>query len=739
MELQTQDPRKVSSSSQDDITRLDSYAIQTESHQVATLGSLTEKIAYLGEDNIKRIRDAYRQSDEAHLGQFRSSGEPYISHPIAVAEICAGWRLDTESLMAALLHDVLEDTSVTKQELMERFGVVVADLVDGLSKLERVHFSSKEQQQAESFRKMLLAMARDLRVILIKLADRLHNMRTLQGLSRAKKERVARETIDIYAPIAHRLGFYALYRELLDRGFEALHPMRSRILRQAMLNARRNRREVLTEIFAQVQNALPEHGMAAEVYGREKTLHSIHEKMKAKGLSFAQVLDVYGFRVIVEDRLSCYSALGVLHSLFKPMPGRFKDYVANPKANGYQSLHTTLVGPSGAPVEFQIRSKEMQRFAEAGVAAHWLYKSDVQSFSDLHQLTHQWLRSLLDIQSNTGDAIEFIEHVKVDLFPDEVFVFTPRGEIRSLTRGATVLDYAFIVHTDVGRHAVSARINHKEAALSTELRNSDVVEVITDRSVNPGPESLNWVKTGKARAEIRQYLRRTQGKESIEMGQRLLEQALASLRIDAAALPTSVLDKSAQDGGLKNVEELYSEIGLAKRLAQVEARAIALRLGGKTAAAMLLPKLAPVMIQGSEHGAIHFAPCCSPLPDEPIIGQLKGGHGLTIHRMNCSTAERIKERDPERWIGVKWSDGSAHSSYKCRLEILVKNERGALGKIAAEIAASEANMSGVSSDEAAQNLATLKVVLEVRDRIHLARVMRNLRQLKEVLRISRPG
>ena len=382
MELQTQDPKISSDPSQDDITRLDSYAIQTESHQVATLGSLTAKIAYLGEEGIKRIRDAYRQSDEAHLGQFRTSGEPYISHPIAVAEVCAGWRLDTESIMAALLHDVLEDTPVSKQDLMERFGIVVADLVDGLSKLERVHFSSKEQQQAESFRKMLLAMARDLRVILIKLADRLHNMRTLQGLPQSKRERIARETMDIYAPIAHRLGLYALYRELLDRGFEALHPIRSRVLRQAMLNARRNRREVLTEIYVQVQNALPENGMSAEVYGREKTLHSIHEKMKAKGLSFAQVLDVYGFRVIVDDRLSCYLALGVLHSLFKPMPGRFKDYVANPKANGYQSLHTTLVGPSGAPVEFQIRSKEMQRFAEAGVAAHWLYKSDVQSFSE---------------------------------------------------------------------------------------------------------------------------------------------------------------------------------------------------------------------------------------------------------------------------------------------------------------------------------------------------------------------
>ena len=414
---------------QDAITRLDSYAVQTESHQVATLASLTQKIAYLGEEGIKRVRDAYRLSDEAHLGQFRTSGEPYISHPIAVAEICAGWRLDTESLMAALLHDVLEDCPVSKHDLMERFGPAVAELVDGLSKLERVQFSSKEQQQAESFRKMLLAMARDVRVILIKLADRLHNMRTLGSLARVKKERIARETLDIYAPIAHRLGLYQLYRELLDRGFEALHPVRARVIRKAMLNARRNRREVLTEIYAQVQNALPEHGMAAEVYGREKTLHSIHEKMKAKSLSFAQVLDVYGFRVIVDDRISCYTALGVLHSLFKPMPGRFKDYIANPKTNGYQSLHTTLVGPSGAPVEFQIRSKEMQRFAEAGVAAHWLYKSDKQSFSDLHKLTHQWLKSLLDIQSNTGDAIEFIEHVKVDLFPDEVYVFTaPRRD-----------------------------------------------------------------------------------------------------------------------------------------------------------------------------------------------------------------------------------------------------------------------------------------------------------------------
>ncbi len=724
---------------QDVITRVDSYAVQTESHQVATLASLTQKLAYLGEEGVRRVREAYRVSDGAHLGQFRSSGEPYISHPIAVAEICAEWRLDTEALMAALLHDVLEDSPISKHDLMERFGPAVAELVDGLSKLERVHFSSKEQQQAESFRKMLLAMARDVRVILIKLADRLHNMRTLSGLPRNKQSRIAQETLDIYAPIAHRLGLYHLYRELLDRGFEALHPLRSRVLRKAMLNARRNRREVLTEIFAQVQQALPEYGIAAEVYGREKTLHSIHEKMKHKHLSFAQVLDVYGFRVIVDERIGCYTALGVLHSLFKPMPGRFKDYIANPKTNGYQSLHTTLVGPSGAPVEFQIRSREMQRFADSGVAAHWLYKSDKQSFSDLQKLTHQWLKSLLDIQSNTGDAIEFIEHVKVDLFPDEVYVFTPRGQIRSLVRGATALDYAYSVHTDVGRHAVSARVNQKEVPLKTELRNSDIVEVITDPNHNPGPEALGWVRTGKARAEIRQYLRRMQGKESLLMGQRLLEQALASLRIDAAALPASVLDKAAHEAGLKSPEELYAEIGLGKRLAQVEARAIALRMGGKTTAAMLLPRLAPVLIQGTEHGAIQLAACCSPLPDEPIIGQLKGGHGLTIHRMNCALAERLMERDADRWISVKWSEDSPASNFKCRLEIVVRNERGALGKVAAEIAASDANMSGVSTEDGMDSLATLKVIIEVHDRRHLARVMRNLRQLEEVQKISRPG
>ncbi|MGE0808966.1 MAG: bifunctional (p)ppGpp synthetase/guanosine-3',5'-bis(diphosphate) 3'-pyrophosphohydrolase, partial [Burkholderiaceae bacterium] len=508
------------------------FIAPVDERQIVSLAGLTRKAgSYLSEDDLKRIRDAYRFSDDAHLGQFRSSGEPYISHPIAVAEILSNWKLDADSLMAALLHDVIEDTSVAKQVLIERFGPQVAELVDGLSKLDRVEFASKEQQQAESFRKMLLAMARDVRVILIKLADRLHNMQTLDAVPRDKQRRVARETLDIYAPIANRLGLHELFRELVDLSFRYLHPFRYRVLLKAVQAARGNRREVLSKILETVQKTLPDAGINGEVYGREKTLYAIYRKMRDKHLSFSQVLDVYGFRVLVDTVPQCYLALGTLHMTFKPVPGRFKDYIAIPKINGYQSLHTTLVGPFGTPVEFQIRTREMQRVAQSGVAAHWLYKAEKESFSDLQKRTHEWLQSLLDIQSQTGDSLEFIEHVKVDLFPDAVYVFTPRGQIRAMPRGATIIDFAYSVHTDIGDQAVAARVNQKPAPLRSELQNGDVVEVITDPNSKANPNWLSFVRTGKARAGIRQCLKTLKYKESVDLGRRLLEQALAALRL----------------------------------------------------------------------------------------------------------------------------------------------------------------------------------------------------------------
>ncbi|MBP8310666.1 MAG: bifunctional (p)ppGpp synthetase/guanosine-3',5'-bis(diphosphate) 3'-pyrophosphohydrolase, partial [Burkholderiaceae bacterium] len=574
------------------------FASAPDGRQIVTLASLTQLAeAYLSPEDLRRIREAYRFSDDAHLGQFRTSGEPYISHPIEVAKICAGWKLDTESLMAALLHDVMEDTGASKQDLIERFGPQVADLVDGLSKLDRIQFESKEQQQAESFRKMLLAMARDVRVILIKLADRLHNMRTLDAVDPVKRRRIAAETLDIYAPIANRLGLRKLYLELLDLSFKHRHPTRYRVLRKAMLAARGNRREVLSRILEAVQKSLPESGVTAEVYGREKALYGIYRKMKDKHLSFSQVLDIYGFRVVVETKAQCYLALGALHSTFKPVPGRFKDYIAIPKVNGYQSLHTTLVGPFGTPVEFQIRSREMQRTAEAGVAAHWLYKAEKETFSDLQKRTHQWLQSLLDIQSQTGDSLEFIEHVKVDLFPDAVYVFTPRGQIRALPRGATIIDFAYSVHTDIGDTAVSAKVNQLAVPLRTELQNGDVVEVITDPDSRPNPAWLAFVRTGKARAEIRHVLRTLNLAESVDLGRRLLEQSLAALRIDAGAMDPATLERGARDAGARSLDELYADIGLGKRLAQVVARTIALQFSTKrAAAALIMPRLAPIFV-----------------------------------------------------------------------------------------------------------------------------------------------
>lgn len=715
-----------------------SFARAPDSRKVATLASLTRKLGtYLEAADIRRIKEAYRFSDSAHLGQFRTSGEPYISHPIAVAEICTGWHLDTESLMAALLHDVMEDSGITKQELAERFGPQVAELVDGLSKLDRLEFSSKEHQQAESFRKMLLAMARDLRVILIKLADRVHNMRTLDAVDPAKRRRVALETSEIYAPIANRLGLRELYLELLDLSFRARYPNRHQVLRKAMLAARGNRREVLSRILDAMRKNLSDAGLKADVYGREKSLWGIYMKMVARHLSFTQVLDIYGFRVEVDSIPDCYLALGVLHATFKPVPGRFKDYIAIPKVNGYQSLHTTLVGPFGTPIEFQIRTHAMQRVADSGVAAHWLYKAEDEKFSDLEKQTHQWLQSLLDIQSQTGDSMEFIEHVKVDLFPDAVYVFTPRGQIRSLPRGATVVDFAYSVHTEVGNQAVAARVNQNPVALRTELHNGDVVEVITDPNSKPNPAWLSFVRTGKSRAEIRHALRTLKHSESLELGRRLLEQALSALRLSPHEIDPALFEKAARDSGAKTVEELHEDIGLGKRLAPVVARTIALLLGNKpAAAALIVPEPAPILVHGTEGSAVQYSNCCYPLPGDAVVGHLRGGHGLVLHRGDCESAVRQRARDAERWVDIEWAD-DMKGLHRCAVELQVSDERGVLGKVAAEFAASEANIVHVSMEDGDQRTAVLRFVIQVRDRVHLAQVIRNARKLPEVRRVNR--
>ncbi|MDY0309187.1 MAG: bifunctional (p)ppGpp synthetase/guanosine-3',5'-bis(diphosphate) 3'-pyrophosphohydrolase [Castellaniella sp.] len=709
---------------------------------IASLAGLNQIISgYLGPRDIERIREAYRFADNAHLGQFRASGEPYISHPIAVTEICAGWKLDADSLMAALLHDVIEDQNVSKQELAEKFGVEVAEIVDGLTKLERLEYATKAEQQAESFRKMLLAMARDVRVILIKLADRLHNMRTLDAVNPEKRRRVARETLDIYTPIAHRLGLNALFRELQDRCFKAIHPNRYAVLHKAMMAARGNRREVISKIAEAVRAALPAAGLDAEVNGREKSLYGIYKKMVEQKKSFSDVLDIYGFRVIVHTLPECYLAMGTLHQLYRPVPGKFKDYIAIPKINGYQSLHTTLIGPYGTPVEFQFRTRDMDHVAEEGVASHWLYKEQGTSLNDLQKRTHQWLQSLLDIQSQTGDSGEFLEHVKVDLFPDAVYVFTPQGKILSLPRGATPVDFAYAIHTDVGNHAVACKINGEFSPLRTELRSGDSVEIITSAASRPSAQWLNYVRTGRARSEIRHYLRTERYEESVAFGRRLLNQAFDQLSIPYPKDDDPQWERLAKGSGGASRTEILADIGLGKRLAAVVARRFAPENAMLETTATAVDEFtsvtsAPIVIHGNEGQAVQLAPCCGPLPGDAIIGGIRLGHGLVVHMSDCPVAKRQQAREPERWIPVIWDTTTARH-LTTRLELTVLNERGVLGRLAAEITEADSNIIQLTMPDEAAATALLSIMVQVDSRKHLAQVIRAIRHVPQVQKIVR--
>ena len=706
---------------------------------------LTEKLAaYLAPADLISVREAFRFSDEMHLGQMRRSGLPYISHPIAVAEICADWKLDVQAIMAALLHDVMEDQDVKKEELTERFGAQVASLVDGLSKLERIEFQSQIEAQAENFRKMLLAMARDVRVILVKLADRLHNMRTLGVMTIEKQQRIARETMEVYVPIAHRLGLNNIYREMQDLAFSHLHPMRYRTLAKAVKSARGNRREVVGKILEAVNQTLASAGIEAQVFGREKTLYGIYRKMQDKNLSFSQVLDVYGFRVVVNDFTESYHTLGVLHGLYKPMPGKFKDYIAMPKLNGYQSLHTTLIGPYGTPVEFQIRTNDMHHIAESGVAAHWLYKDEQVTLSDLQVRTHAWLQSLLDIQKQTGDSAEFLEHVKVDLFPDSVYVFTPKSKIIALSRGATALDFAYTIHTDVGDQTIAAKINHQPAPLRTELRSGDIVEIITSPTSRPTPNWLSYVRTGKARSAIRHYLRTSNLAESTELGRQLLHQALTALHLDPE-LSTDVIEKLLFEAGTKSMEELYDDIGNGRRMSALVARHVLDLIEDNPSAPLTrlsnqtepVQELEPVFIYGSEGISVELAPCCLPLPGDEIIGQLKRDQGLVVHTSDCPTGKKQLQKDPERWIDVAWGK-DLNRRFDCKITLLTTNERGTLARVAAEIGDSDANITNVEMDgNGADSLSQICFTIQVENRQHLARLMRNVRHIHGVTKIMR--
>ncbi len=690
------------------------------------------RFGYLKPGDIDRLADAYRFSDAAHAGQKRQSGDPYISHPLAVAEILADWHLDGQTLMAALLHDVLEDAAITKDEIADTFGAPVADLVDGVSKLDRIELQSAEEAQAENFRKMLLAMARDVRVILIKLADRLHNMRTLGAVPPAKRRRVARETMEIYAPIANRLGLNALYHELQELAFSHQHPLRYATLAKATRAARGNRREAISKIEAAIKARLAANGIEASVTGREKHVYSTYRKMVEKRLSFSEVHDIHGVRVIVKDVHSCYLALGALHALYKPIPGKFKDYIAIPKANGYQSLHTALIGPYGGPVEVQIRTEEMHRLAESGVASHWMYKDDPESLSAVQMQTHRWLQSLLEIQNQSGDAQEFLEHVKVDLFPDEVYVFTPKGLILSLPRDATAVDFAYAVHTDIGNRCVAAKVNGELVPLRTELRNGDRVEIITASHAKPNPAWLQFVRTGKARSNIRHFLKTMQYEESVRLGERLLELALRGLNAAPEDIDTMSWERVLRDGGGASREAVLADIGLGKRLPAVVAR----RLLRRAESASEPKQDAVVVIRGTEGMAVQLARCCRAIPGDSIVGSIKKGQGLVVHAADCRVAQRSRRAEPEQWIDVEWAPESDRL-YHAEIRVTVANKRGVLGRVASEIAEAGSNIDAISMEDDRAVYTTMDFVLEVSDRKHLARVMRALRRVQDVKKIAR--
>jgi GTP diphosphokinase / guanosine-3',5'-bis(diphosphate) 3'-diphosphatase len=723
----------------------------------ASFAALTAKLDYLDPTEVDLVRKAYRFADEAHLGQMRANGEPYITHPIAVAAQCAEWKLDAQALMAALLHDAIEDCGVTKPELIERFGAPVAELVDGLTKLDKLQFNTREENQAESFRKMLLAMARDVRVILVKLADRSHNMRTMDDVPREKWARISSETLDIYAPIAHRLGLNQTYRELQELAFKHLRPWRYSTLSKAVARARSRRRDLIQKVQRDVETVFESAKMQVRIAGREKTLYSIYKKMDEKHLSFAQVTDIYGFRIIVPTVTDCYTAMGLLHQMYKPVPGKFKDHIAIPKINGYQSLHTTLVGPSGVNVEFQLRTEAMHLVAESGVAAHWLYKSAMPEGEGAERLGTKWLQSLLDIQNETRDAAEFWDHVKIDLFPDAVYVFTPKSQILALPRGATVVDFAYAIHSDVGDHTVAAKINGAQVPLRTELKNGDVVEVVTAPVSTPNPAWLGFVRTGRARSKIRHHLKTMAQAESQALGEKLLAQALRAEGLEK--LPPEdeqyhpVWDKLLRFTGNRNRAELLTDLGLGKRIATIVAKRLVTLLAelGQKPNALLISRerytaheqvsQGAVVLDGSENASVQFAACCRPVPGDGIVGYLGRGEGLVVHSEDCAVAKRLQHKDSERFIGVEWSDEPVRA-FETGIRVTVANGKGVLARVAAALATTEADITHVDmDDERTQDATELRFIVSVRDKPHLDAVLRNLKRQPSVMRVKRirPG
>ncbi|WP_034225391.1 RelA/SpoT family protein [Arenimonas donghaensis] len=692
---------------------------------------------YLPPEQVLRVRRAYEVGARAHEGQIRKSGEAYITHPVAVASLLADLRLDAETLCAAILHDALEDTPLPRSEIEREFSPAVAELVDGVTKLDKLQFRDRQEAAAESFRKMMLAMARDLRVILIKLADRLHNMRTLDAMAADSRRRIARETLEIYAPIAQRLGMNKFKAELQDLGFRALHPKRHEVISRRIASQPVMRREALATVEAQLAQRLAKEQLPHSLVSRVKSPWSIYTKMKQEHKSLDQVLDVFGFRIVVHEVMQCYHALGAVHSVYKPLEGRFRDFIAIPKANGYQSLHTVLFGPYGAPVEVQIRTDEMDQVAERGVAAHWLYKSSGSGSSAAQTRAQDWIRNLMDTQQAAGSSLEFLDNVKVDLFPDEVYLFTPQGDIMALPRNATALDFAYAVHTDVGNHAVAARVDKKLVPLRTKLASGQSVEIITAPSASPGPQWLEYVVSSKARTAIRHFLKRLEHEDAVDLGHRMLDRALEAMESSLDRVPADRIEQLLADLRYRRLEELLADIALGNRMPAQVARMMAngqddLPLPGEETT------LAPterIMITGNERGVLSFAACCHPIPGDEIMGYLSAGKGVVVHRTDCPNVAEYR-KFPERCVPMAW-DRNVEGDYRVILRIEVENKPGVLAQVAAAVAESDSNIDAVEYRERDLTVSVMEFSIEVSHRKHLADVIRRIRRLGVVHGVQR--
>jgi len=691
---------------------------------------LTDLESYLPPKQIDTVARAYQFGADAHDGQTRKTGEPYITHPVAVAQQLGRMHLDVEAIVAALLHDVVEDTDATLDDLTERFGAEVAALVDGVSKLDQIQFRSRAEAQAESFRKMMLAMIEDIRVILVKLADRLHNMQTMSAMPTEKQRRIARETLDIYAPIANRLGINSMKVDLEDLGFRYLYPMRYRVLEKALRRSKGSQRQIVRKISEELGRALADEGIAGDVIGREKHLYSIYRKMSEKKRTLSDVVDVYGFRIIVDDVTSCYQVLGLVHGLYKPMPGRFKDYIAIPRVNGYQSLHTTLFGPKGLPLEVQIRTREMDRVAESGVASHWQYKAEDRADATPQRRAREWLSKLEELQAEDSSE-EFLETVKVDLFPDKIYVFTPKGDIMPLPKGATTVDFAYAVHTDIGDRCVAAKVDRTLVPLRTALENSQTVEIVTARGAKPNPNWLTFVRSAKARTAIRHHMRNLRSNESIDLGKRLLDRSLKDLNSSLRKIGKVRMKEALDELGLNNTSELFEQLGLGERLAPLTAR----MLLGKSENSAENSEPANLVIAGTEGMVVSYAKCCYPIPGDAVMGYLSSGRGIVIHRNCCGNLINFRKQ-PEKWIAVSW-EAEVKREFHSQIQTDTQNKPGVLAEVAATIGDCGSNIEQVEVLGRHDDCSVLSFLLLVRDRTHLARIMRNVRNMPNVIRVNR--